>query len=166
MDASGHTRLYGNLLLNRSGGASLGRIGYYSPSYYTWFSYMSNPAGGAAPTGGMPSTYSNVTSWAQRSLIENASGYGWIWESASNASAAANVMPTPMMSLSSNNGNLAVRGTVISPYFNGLAKNSNALGGSSLSQILTASGGGNSFTAIDTATNNTIKLTRANGGTV
>lgn len=166
MDASGHTRLYGNLLLNRSGGASLGRIGYYSPSYYTWFSYMSNPAGGAAPTGGMPSTYNNVTSWAQRSLIENASGYGWIWESASNASAAANVMPTPMMSLSSNNGNLAVRGTVISPYFNGLAKNSNALGGSSLSQILTASGGGNSFTAIDTATNNTIKLTRANGGTV
>lgn len=166
MDASGHTRLYGNLLLNRSGGASLGRIGYYSPSYYTWFSYMSNPAGGAAPTGGMPSTYSNVTSWAQRSLIENASGYGWIWESASNASAATNVMPTPMMSLSSNNGNLAVRGTVISPYFNGLAKNSNALGGSSLSQILTAAGGGNSFTAIDTATNSTVKLTRANGGTV
>ena len=140
MDASGHTRLYGNLLLNRSGGASLGRIGYYSPSYYTWFSYMSNPAGGAAPTGGMPSTYSNVTSWAQRSLIENASGYGWIWESASNSSAATNVMPTPMMSLSSNNGNLAVRGTVISPYFNGLAKNSNALGGSSLSQVLSAAG--------------------------
>lgn len=47
-----------------------------------------------------------------------------------------------------------------------LAQNSNALGGSSLSQILTAAGGGNAFTTIDTATNNVIKLTRANGGTV
>lgn len=46
------------------------------------------------------------------------------------------------------------------------ANNSGALGGSSLSQILTATGGGNAFTTIDTATNNVIKLTRANGGTV
>lgn len=44
--------------------------------------------------------------------------------------------------------------------------NSDALGGSSLSQVLASAGGGNAFTAIDTTTNNIIKLTRANGGTV
>lgn len=44
--------------------------------------------------------------------------------------------------------------------------NSDALGGSSLSQVLASAGGGNAFTTIDTATNNVIKLTRANGGTV
>ena len=55
---------------------------------------------------------------------------------------------------------------IISKIFLGTSNNSNALGGSSLSQILTATGGGNAFTAIDTATNNTVKLTRANGGTV
>lgn len=50
------------------------------------------------------------------------------------------------------------------------AKNSNALGGSSLQQILdeisSTSGSGNAFTGIDTTTNNIVKLTRANGGTV
>ena len=51
-----------------------------------------------------------------------------------------------------------------------LAKNSNALGGSSLKNVIdkinSTAGSGNAFTGIDTATNNTIKLTRANGGTV
>ena len=46
------------------------------------------------------------------------------------------------------------------------ASNASALGGSSLSQILAQSGSGNAFTGLDTATNNVIKLTRANGGTV
>lgn len=46
------------------------------------------------------------------------------------------------------------------------AKNADALGGSSLSQVLASAGGGNVFTGLDTTTNNKIKLTRANGGTV
>lgn len=46
------------------------------------------------------------------------------------------------------------------------ANNSGALGGSSLSQVLTFAGGGNAFTGLETTTNNKIKLTRANGGTV
>ena len=46
------------------------------------------------------------------------------------------------------------------------ANNSGALGGSSLSQVLASAGGGNVFTGLDTTTNNKIKLTRANGGTV
>ena len=53
-----------------------------------------------------------------------------------------------------------IRGTASS------ASNASALGGSSLSQILAQSGSGNAFTGLDTATNNVIKLTRANGGTV
>ena len=46
------------------------------------------------------------------------------------------------------------------------ANNASALGGSSLSQILAQAGSGNAFTGLDTATNNVIKLTRANGGTI
>lgn len=58
--------------------------------------------------------------------------------------------------------NLSVANSETSSY----AKNSGALGGSSLSQVLAQAGSGNAFTGIDTATNNTVKLTRANGGTV
>lgn len=46
------------------------------------------------------------------------------------------------------------------------AKNSGALGGSSLSQVLASAGGGSAFVGLDTTTNNVVKLTRANGGTV
>lgn len=50
------------------------------------------------------------------------------------------------------------------------ADDSNALGGSSLSDIVTkidnSTGSGSAFTGLDTATNNKVKLTRANGGTV
>ena len=62
--------------------------------------------------------------------------------------------------------NGSVVASTFTGYLNGNAKNSNALGGSSLSQILAQSGSGNAFTGLDTTTNNVIKLTRANGGTV
>ena len=58
-----------------------------------------------------------------------------------------------------------VRSTIYA-NLDGTASNSNALGGSSLSQVLASAGGGNAFTGLDTATNNIVKLTRANGGTV
>lgn len=73
---------------------------------------MSDRTAGAAPTGGTPSTYGSVTSWAQRNLIQNNSGYGWIWESAANATVASSVTPTPIMSLSSKEGNLKIRGSL------------------------------------------------------
>lgn len=44
--------------------------------------------------------------------------------------------------------------------------NAQSLQGSSLSQILNAAGGSNAFTGLDTTTNNVVKLTRANGGTI
>lgn len=101
------------LQLNREKGSRNGEISMYAPRFVTWIDYMSNPVAGTAPTGGTPSTYGSVTSWARRSLIENASGYGWIWEAAVNSSVASSVTPTPIMSLSSNNGNLTIRGNVV-----------------------------------------------------
>lgn len=51
-----------------------------------------------------------------------------------------------------------------------ISENANALEGSSLQNLIdtinSTSGSGNAFTEIDTAPNNVIKLTRANGGTV
>ena len=45
------------------------------------------------------------------------------------------------------------------------AKNSSALGGSTLSQIVNMAGGGSAYTGVDTAINSTIRLYRANGST-
>lgn len=101
------------LQLNRKKGSRHGEINWWDPSYVTWINYMSDRTAGTAPTGGTPSTYGSVTSWAQRSLIENASGYGWIWEAAANSSVASSVTPTPIMSLSSKDGNLTIRGNIV-----------------------------------------------------
>lgn len=101
------------LQLNREKGSRHGEINWWDPSYVTWINYMSDRTAGTAPTGGTPSTYGSVTSWAQRSLIENASGYGWIWEAAANSSVASSVTPTPIMSLSSKDGNLTIRGNIV-----------------------------------------------------
>lgn len=68
-------------------------------------------------------------------------------------------------------------GTVTAGTFQGAlkgtadySKNSGALGGSSLQNIVdkinNATGDGTAFTGLDTTTNNKVKLTRANGGTV
>lgn len=68
-------------------------------------------------------------------------------------------------------------GTVIASTFKGklkgnadTASNASALGGSSLQNIIdkinNSTGDGTAFTGLDTATNNIVKLTRANGGTV
>ena len=68
-------------------------------------------------------------------------------------------------------------GTVVASTFQGAlkgtadySKNSGALGGSSLQNIVdkinNSTGDGTAFTGLDTTTNNKVKLTRANGGTV
>ena len=66
----------------------------------------------------------------------------------------------PIIEVNSSTVYTNIRGTASS------ANNASALGGSSLSQILAQAGSGNAFTGLDAATNNVIKLTRANGGTV
>lgn len=98
------------LSLNRSGSVDYGRIYWYSPTYYTWVDYAASSGDGTAPTGGKPSSSTEVTSWALRSLMENASGYGWIWEASDNASKSTTTSPTMRMSLSSNTGRLRLEG--------------------------------------------------------
>lgn len=114
------TTIQNKLQLNRSGGVAQGRISFYDPSYNTWFEYMTDTAAGGCPTGAAASTYGDVTSWARRSLIENISGYGWVWEACANG---ATTTPLPIMSLSSSTGKLAVSGAIAgasSASFSGL----------------------------------------------
>ena len=101
----------GSLYLNRAHGTAYGRISFYKPAFNTWVTYMSNVGDGYAPNKGKPSTLGGVTTWAIRSLIENTSGYGWLWESAKEEEqTTSSVTPTAIMSLSSNNGLLHLNG--------------------------------------------------------
>ena len=99
---------FGRLYLERNQSISYGVISWYGADKYNWYTYMNDAANGHAPDGGKPSTLGTVTTWAIRSMIENNSGYGWIWEAknglaakTTNSSAA-----TPLMALSSNTGKL------------------------------------------------------------
>ena len=113
---SGLGYISGNrLMLNRVGGNPNGRIYWYSPTYHTWIDYMSDSQDGLCPTGGKPSTTTEVNSWAQRSLIQDTAGYGWIWEATTEgAASAAATKPTARMSLSSNTGRLRIEGNASS----------------------------------------------------
>lgn len=104
----------GSILLNRKLGNGKGYISYYNSSYITWINYMNDAT--ASPVTTKSSTIGTVTSWAMRSLIENSSAYGWIWESATNK---ANSAVTAQMGLNASTGNLYVRGTVTAPTFSG-----------------------------------------------
>jgi hypothetical protein len=118
--------------LNRSQGGTYGRINFYSPAFYTWYEYMS-PNGEKSPTSKNTPQYGEVTSWARRSLIENNSGYGWIWEACQNSNTAT---PVGKMALSSNTGNLTVAGSVTANGF----KHSDATTGNN-NYVLLAGGG-------------------------
>ena len=99
--------------LNNAGVAG---ISFYTNAYVTWVEYMTKAGAGMASTGGVAPTYGDVTSWARRSTIEQTSGYGWIWDSCAND---AGNNPDPKMALSSNTGNLKVKGDVTAPSFIG-----------------------------------------------
>ena len=99
--------------LYREQGNSYGRISFYKPTMLTWFEYMS-PNAVASPTGANTVQYGDVTSWARRSLIEPNTGYGWVWEAASNT---ANATVSGIMSLGSATGNLKVKGSVTANGF-------------------------------------------------
>lgn len=93
--------LYQNTSLGQGSGAH--GISWYNPSFYTWFDYMApagstnSPSGTAAPS----DASANVTTWARRFNIENVNGYGWLFESGTNASGSA---PTVKFAISSNTG--------------------------------------------------------------
>lgn len=140
------------------GGINLNNVGktgisFYSTSYVTWVEYMTNTGSGLASTGGTSSSYGNVTSWARRSTIEQTSGYGWIWDSCANSSGAN---PDPKMALSSNNGNLYVKGTITS---NGKTVATTDQIPSIPSISISNSGSGNAVTSI-TASGHTLTVTK------
>ena len=99
---------------------------------YTWHEYMT-PKSSTSPTGAGDIEYGDVTSWARRSLIENNSGYGWIWEACANS---GNATPGGIMALSSNTGNLKVKGAITANGF----KHSDSTTGTN-DYILLAGGG-------------------------
>lgn len=118
---------------------------------------------------GIPISYSQMTNasrpviWMRgggKYFIRSSEKFDWSIKTSAYTNSQQTVQPQtscPAISL--------VRSTIYA-NLDGTASNSNALGGSSLSQVLASAGGGNAFTGLDTATNNIVKLTRANGGTV
>lgn len=88
-------------------------LGFWKPSFYTWYEYMA-PNTSNSPTGAKAPQYGEVTTYALRSLIENTSGYGWVWEACANSK---NATPVGKMALSSNTGNLKVAGSVTANGF-------------------------------------------------
>jgi hypothetical protein len=107
---SATTTIHHKLQLTRSSSVTEGRLSFYDAGYNTWIEYMSNPAVGCCPTKGTPSTLGDVTSWARRSIIENSTGYGWIWEACANGHEGT---PNPIMALSSNTGQMTLAGTTV-----------------------------------------------------
>ncbi|MGL5100399.1 MAG: phage baseplate protein, partial [Fusobacteriaceae bacterium] len=99
---TGKLQLNAGLNLNHTG-----RITFYTPAYVTWGIYMSNRVAGGSLTGATPESFGGVSTWAIRSTVESAAGYGWTWDSCANA---ANTVPTTRMALSSNTGTLTVSG--------------------------------------------------------
>ena len=70
------------LFLNRNASATHG-ISWYSSGYTAWSTYMAQASqASVGPTANITAPSGTVvTSWALRNFIENASGYGWTWES-------------------------------------------------------------------------------------
>jgi hypothetical protein len=124
-------------LMNRSGGAGTG-FSYFSSSYSSWQTYMS-PAGTSncgyngnltAPSG----TY--VTSWALRSVVEPAAGYGWTWEE----EAATGLTPTVVAELSSNTGNFKTVGNIYASGGNSTQWNAHTSNLGTVTSIVTTNG--------------------------
>jgi hypothetical protein len=98
--------------VNRSGVTGSG-ISWYSSSYTSWADYMS-PAGAAnsGPTANITAPSGTlVTSWGRRSFIENASGYGWTFESGT----AQQTTPTVVAEIRSSDGSARFNGQVTKP---------------------------------------------------
>jgi hypothetical protein len=114
LDVNGTTRAP-KLFLDRTTAAASG-ISWYSAAYYAWINYMSpaatTSAGPAANVTAPSGTL--VTSWALRSYIENASGYGWTFESAANTAT-----PSVVAEIRASDGAAKFGGGVTAPSFTG-----------------------------------------------
>lgn len=110
----GDIKTEGTLYLERNKGTHAGKINFWKDTYHNWVEYMAPAGDGQCATGGKTIGYGDVTSYARRSIIENISGYGWMWESSSvtTSKATSTTAPNVLMSLSSNTGKLKVKGII------------------------------------------------------
>lgn len=115
LDVTGISRTP-RVYINRSNNTDAGII-WYDTSYPGWTQYM-GPAGATSqgPNGNLTAPAGTlVTSWALRSYIENASGYGWTWESAAHPSTT----PSVVAEIRSSDGAAKFGGGVTAPSFTG-----------------------------------------------
>lgn len=101
--------------INRSGNTASG-IRWYSTGFTAWCDYMAAPGASQGPTGTITAPAGTLaTSWAKRSFIENTAGYGWTFESGTNASTT----PVVVAEIRASDGAAKFGGTVTAPTFVG-----------------------------------------------
>ena len=134
--------------INRSSGAG-GQL-WYSSSYTSWQNYM-NPGGAGAGYGAniTAPTGTYVSSWALRSFIEGASGYGWTWEQGT----ASSTTPSIVAELSSSSGNFKTIGNIYASGGNSTQWNTHTSNTGTISSI-NATTDGNSLETSNTLTGN------------
>jgi hypothetical protein len=139
--------------LNRSAGAG-GQL-WYSSSYTSWQNYM-NPGGGGAGYGAniTAPTGTYVTSWALRSFIEGASGYGWTWEQGT----ASSTTPSIVAELSSTSGNFKTIGNIYASGGNSTQWNTHTSNTGTISSINATTNGGALGTSNTLTGNGTMTL--------
>ena len=115
LTATGQSTLPVIEIFTQSGGAR--GISWYNNTYTAWVDYMAAAAStSVGPTGTLTApTGTLVTSWAKRSFIENVAGYGWTFESATNASTT----PAIVAEIRSSDGSAKFNGTVTAATFAG-----------------------------------------------
>jgi len=96
-----------------------------------------NPGGGGAGYGAniTAPTGTYVTSWALRSFIEGASGYGWTWEQGT----ASSTTPSIVAELSSNTGNFKTIGNIYASGGNSTQWNTHTSNTGTVTSIATTS---------------------------
>jgi hypothetical protein len=82
-----------NILINRENNATHG-ISWYSSGYTAWSEYMAQAGTASTGPSGTVTAPSGtlVTSWAQRSFIENSAGYGWTFEGGTSTGTTPSVV--------------------------------------------------------------------------
>lgn len=138
LDVSGAAYLP-QIYINRSSGAGRG-ISWYSPTYTSWTDYMCQAgqtscgpnANLTTPTGTL------VTSWGQRSFIENLAGYGWTFESG-----ASTGQPAVVAEIRSSDGSAKFNGTVTANAFTGPLTGTTSAANVSSGNFGANTGGGN-----------------------
>ncbi len=90
------------ILIGRDNNATHG-ISWYADSYTTWQTYMAQASQTGIGTKGNITVPSGtlVTSWALRSYVEDAAGYGWTWEGGTGSS---DTSPTVVAEIRSSDG--------------------------------------------------------------